>query len=377
MKPAELLATPVSLELEGIFHRYGDTPVVDGVSIAIEPGELVALLGPSGCGKTTLLKIVAGFNRQTAGQVRIAGAVVDHLPPNRRRVGIVFQNYALFPHMTVASNVAYGLDVMRLDRATKAARVKEMLRLVRMDGFAERYPLQLSGGQQQRVAIARALAVRPTILLLDEPFAALDKALRLDMQIELKRIQRNAGTTTILVTHDQEEALSLADRVALLNRGKLEQFASPTEIYDRPASLFVNSFVGTANVLPGHVVGIEGGSYKVNLEAGGSIICGSPEVLSPGSAVQVCLRPEALAMTPHPDGLPATVEVGLSLGSSIVHELRLADGTALKSSAPRKTGDQPMPMGTQVRLRQQLPAIAFASHRVSGTPLPFPNQETP
>jgi putative spermidine/putrescine transport system ATP-binding protein len=259
----------------------------------------------------------------------------------------------------VAQNVAYGLDVMRVERSAKGLRVKEMLGLVRMEGFADRYPRQLSGGQQQRVAIARALAVRPTLLLLDEPFAALDKALRLDMQIELKRIQRNAGTTTILVTHDQEEALSLADRVALLNRGKLEQFASPTEIYDRPASLFVNTFVGSANVLDGEVAAAEGGQYTVKLAVGGSILATSPVVLQVGAQVQVCLRPEALALTPHPDGLPATVEVGLPLGASIIHELRLADGTSLKSSVPRKIGDEPMPAGTQVRLRQQAPAIAF------------------
>lgn len=359
MNTTEPAPAHVGLELDRIFHRYGDTPVVDGVSLSIAPGELVALLGPSGCGKTTLLKIVAGFNRQTAGQVRIGGSAVDHLPPNRRRVGIVFQNYALFPHMTVAQNVAYGLDVMRVERTAKAARVKAMLELVRMAGFADRSPGQLSGGQQQRVAIARALAVRPTILLLDEPFAALDKALRLDMQIELKRIQRNAGTTTILVTHDQEEALSLADRVALLNRGKLEQFASPTEIYDRPASLFVNTFVGTANVLNGTVTVADGHQYTVALTIGGSILATSCAPLAVGAPVNVCLRPEALALTPHPDGLPATVEMGLPLGASIVHELRLADGTVLKSAAPRSVGDEPMPAGTQVRLRQQSPAIAF------------------
>ncbi|MEA2736793.1 MAG: putative spermidine/putrescine transport system ATP-binding protein [Acetobacteraceae bacterium] len=359
MNIAEPTPAHVGLELDRIFHRYGDTPVVDGVSLSIAPGELVALLGPSGCGKTTLLKIVAGFNRQTAGQVRIGGARVDHLPPNQRRVGIVFQNYALFPHMTVAQNVAYGLDVMRVERAAKAARVSQMLELVRMGGFAARYPRQLSGGQQQRVAIARALAVRPTILLLDEPFAALDKALRLDMQIELKRIQRDAGTTTILVTHDQEEALSLADRVALLNRGRLEQFASPTEIYDRPASLFVNTFVGSANVLTGKVAVAQNGRYTVLLTVGGAIDATSPIALPVGTSVQVCLRPEALAVTPRSDGLPATVEIGLRLGASIIHELRLADGTALKSTAPRKIGDEPMPSGTRVRLHQQSPAIAF------------------
>ena len=359
MNVPEQAPASAGLELDRIFHAYGDTPVVDGVSIAIAPGELVALLGPSGCGKTTLLKIVAGFNRQRAGQVRIGGAIVDHLPPNRRRVGIVFQNYALFPHMTVTQNVAYGLDVMRMERTAKAVRVQEMLGLVRMDGLADRYPRQLSGGQQQRVAIARALAVRPAVLLLDEPFAALDKALRLDMQIELKRIQRNAGTTTILVTHDQEEALSLADRVALLNRGKLEQFAPPTEIYDRPASLFVNTFVGTANVLTGTVAEMEGTGYRIDLDVGGSILATASAKLAPGSPVKACLRPEALAITPHPDGLPATVEVGLPLGATVVHELRLADGTALKSIEPRKSGDEPMPAGTNVRLRQQSPAIAF------------------
>jgi putative spermidine/putrescine transport system ATP-binding protein len=264
--------------------------------------------------------------------------------------------------MTVAQNVAYGLDVMRVERTAKAARVREMLELVRMAGFAERVPRQLSGGQQQRVAIARALAVRPTILLLDEPFAALDKSLRLDMQIELKRIQRNAGTTTILVTHDQEEALSLADRVALLNRGRLEQFASPTEIYDRPASLFVNTFVGTANVLAGKVVLVEGRNHTVALTVGGTILATASAALPVGSPVSVCLRPEALALTPHPDGLPATVEMGLPLGASIVHELRLADGTVLKSAAPRAIGDEPMPAGTQVRLRQTSPAIAFPAN---------------
>ena len=192
------------LALERIMHRYGASLVVDDVSLAIAGGELVALLGPSGCGKTTLLKIVVGFARQVAGQVGIGGSTVDHLPANRRRVGIVFQNYTLFPHMTGVQNVAYGLDVMGLPRAAKQARVRKMLDLVHMEGMAARLPRQLLGGQQQRVAIARVLAVRLAILLLDEPFAALDKGLRLDTQIEVKRIQQTAGTTTILVTHDQD-----------------------------------------------------------------------------------------------------------------------------------------------------------------------------
>src|SRR6266446_3695814 len=236
-----------SLLLDAISQRYGSTVAVDDISFEIGGGQLLALLGPSGCGKTTLLRVIAGFIAQTAGRVLIAGQPIDDLPPNRREVGIVFQNYALFPHMTVADNIAYGLSARGVKRVAQRARVADMLSLVKLEELADRYPRQISGGQQQRVALARALAVGPSILLLDEPFAALDKNLRLDMQIEVKRIQRLAGTTTILVTHDQEEALSMADRVAVLNQGRLEQYGPPTEVYDMPRSLFVNTFVGTAN----------------------------------------------------------------------------------------------------------------------------------
>src|SRR5262245_58647067 len=221
-----------SLTLDAVTHRFGSALAVDAVTLEIKAGELIALLGPSGCGKTTLLRIIAGFIVQTAGQVIVAGRSIDDLPPNRREVGIVFQNYALFPHMTVAENIAYGLAARGVRRDEQRARVAEMLGLVKIEPLAGRFPRQLSSGQQQRVALARALAVRPRIMLLDEPFAALDKNLRLDMQIEVKRIQRLAGTTTILVTHDQEEALSMADRVAVLNHGRLEQFGTPTEVYD-------------------------------------------------------------------------------------------------------------------------------------------------
>ena len=336
------------LSLERITHHYGASLVVDDVSLAIAGGEMVALLGPSGCGKTTLLKIIAGFARQEAGQVRIGGHTVDHLPANRRRVGIVFQNYALFPHMTVAQNVAYGLDVMGMGRAEKQARVDEMLALVHMDAMRARLPRQLSGGQQQRVALARALAVRPSILLLDEPFAALDKSLRLDMQIEVKRIQRSAGTTTVLVTHDQEEALSLADRVAVLNQGRLEQFAPPSEIYDQPASLFVNGFVGAANMLDGIVIGIHAEGYDVQVEGGAVLRARSPLRMPVGRKVTLCVRPESLVCAE--GGMAAEVEFGLPLGASIVHELRTAGGVALKMATPRRVGEEPMPPGTRVHL---------------------------
>src|SRR6266478_4422848 len=279
-----------TLDIDLVTHRYGSVTAVADVSLAVRAGEIVALLGPSGCGKTTLLRVVAGFVRQSAGSVRIDGKPVDHLPANLRNVGIVFQNYALFPHMTVADNIAYGLSARGVKRVAQRARVADMLSLVKLEEIADRYPKQLSGGQQQRVALARALAVKPNILLLDEPFGALDKNLRLDMQIEIKRIQRLAGTTTILVTHDQEEALSMADRVAVLNRGRLEQFGTPSEVYDTPCSLFVNTFVGTANTLPGRIAALDG-EAAVDLDGGTQIRARAPaRPIEIGERVAVCVR---------------------------------------------------------------------------------------
>ena len=248
-------ARGAALTIERVTHRYSGSVALNQMSLAVAGGELLSLLGPSGCGKTTLLRVIGGFIQQTEGRVLIGGQAVDHLPANKRTVGIVFQNYALFPHMTVARDIANGLEARRTPKPEIRARVDEMLGLVHLGAFANRMPRELFGGQQQRVALARALAVRPSILLLEEPFAALDKNLRLDMQIEVKRIQRLSGTTTILVTHDQEEALSMSDRIAVLNQGRLEQLATPAEIYDRPASLFVNTFVGTANMMPGILAG--------------------------------------------------------------------------------------------------------------------------
>ena len=336
-----------SLLLDGITQRYGNAIAVADVTLDIRGGELVALLGPSGCGKTTLLKAIAGFVRQTQGHVVIGGEVVDDLPPNRRTVGIVFQNY--------------GLEVRGVPAAQKSARVAEMLALVKIEAFADRYPRQMSGGQQQRVAIARALAVQPSILLLDEPFSALDKNLRLDMQIEVKRIQRTAGTTTILVTHDQEEALSMADRVAVLSKGKLEQFAPPTEIYDAPGSLFVNTFVGAANVLSGIVAQTNADGSWVRLPSGETLRARQPHpAIAEGTRVSICLRPEHLDIaSAGNDGLAGIVEMGLPLGASIVHEVRIADGSAIKIATPRSPGIVPLDPGTAVRVSSAVPATIF------------------
>ncbi len=345
------IATGASLTVERVAHRYGNAVALEQISLHVAGGELLSLLGPSGCGKTTLLRIIGGFIEQSAGRILIQGQAVDHQPPNKRTVGIVFQNYALFPHMTVARNIAYGLEARRVAGAEVKARVAEMLALVRLSHLADRTPRELSGGQQQRVALARALAVRPSILLLDEPFAALDKNLRLDMQIEVKRIQRLSGTTTILVTHDQEEALSLSDRIAVLNQGRLEQLATPTEVYDRPTSLFVNTFVGTANVIPGVLDSVRDGSALVTLQGGGQIAARAPtQAIAPGEPVVVCIRPEHLRIASDGPGLTGAVEMGLPLGATIVHEVRTASGMSLKIAEPRATGMEPLSPGTIVTL---------------------------
>jgi putative spermidine/putrescine transport system ATP-binding protein len=350
-----------SLVVDAVTHRYGTSVAVENINLDIRAGELVALLGPSGCGKTTLLRIVAGFIRQSEGRIVLGDEVVDDLPPNHRRIGIVFQNYALFPHMSVAENVAYGPAAQGVAKAEREAEALRMLELVKLGHLADRLPRQLSGGQQQRVALARALAIKPRILLLDEPFAALDKNLRLDMQIEIKRLQRLSGVTTVMVTHDQEEALSMADRVAVLSQGRLEQFASPTEIYDRPSTLFVNTFVGSANRLSGAVVDADATGAKIRLDAGAEIVARTPAGgLAAGARCLVCLRPEHLVLDDDASGFAAVVEMGLPLGPTVVHEVRGADGVGVKVSEPRLAGAALRPAGTPVRVRPAAPDLATA-----------------
>ncbi len=354
-----------TLDVDNLTVRYGAAVAVDNVSLSIEPGEVVALLGPSGCGKTTLLRVIAGFVRQAGGRVLVDGAGIDHLPANQRNVGIVFQNYALFPHMTVTENVAYGLRARGQRGAAVRERVARMLDMVQLGSFRERLPRQLSGGQQQRVALARALAVEPSILLLDEPFAALDRNLRLDMQIEVKRLQRQLGLTTILVTHDQDEAMSVADRIAVMNKGKVEQFDTPVAIYDRPRTLFVNGFIGTTNLLPGKVTALEGRTATVALDAGASLGVPAAAGITLGSPVLLSVRPEQLALSPVATAASWPIEPGLSLpiGSQIVHEARTADGVALKIVEPR--------------LRASGPARRFCTLAADAHPSLFPRSTQP
>jgi putative spermidine/putrescine transport system ATP-binding protein len=325
------------LRLEDISHRFGDVSAVRDINLDIAGGELVALLGPSGCGKSTLLRIVSGFIRQSGGRVLFDGEPVDHLPASRRGAGIVFQNYALFPHMTVAENVAYGLEAQKWPRRRIGPRVAEMLALVHMSEFAGRKPRQLSGGQQQRVALARCLATDPKVLLLDEPFGALDKNLRLDMQIEVKRLQREYGITTILVTHDQEEALSMADRIAVMARGSIEQVSSPTEIYDRPKTLFVNQFVGSANVIAGEFMRAQDGVAAVRVGEGALLKVEETPQLVAGAPVLVSVRPEQLRLdaVPGEGRIPGVVKAVMPLGPHVVYEVETQSGTSLKVSEPR------------------------------------------
>lgn len=331
----------VRLDVESVTHRFASLIAVDDVSLHVEPGEVVALLGPSGCGKTTLLRVIAGFLRQTRGTIRVDGRPVDDVSPGRRNIGIVFQNYALFPHLTAAENVGYGLAARGRPRAEIAEKVSRFLDIVQMGPFRDRLPRELSGGQQQRIALSRALCIEPGILLLDEPFAALDKNLRLDMQIEIKRLQRQLGLTAILVTHDQEEAMSVADRVAVMNQGRIEQLDTATAIYDRPATLFVNGFIGSTNLLHGTVVSRDATSLVVRLEVGATVTVPRAADVAAGDRVIVSVRPEQLELAYRGgiDRFPVRHRLTLPVGGLSVFDLEARDGTTVKVVRLRTSSD--------------------------------------
>ena len=317
------------LTLADVSKRYAadQPPAVDGLSLAVEEGEIVALLGPSGCGKTTTLRLIAGFEAPDAGTVSLRGEVVAgpgrFVPPEARGVGIVFQDYALFPHLSVDDNVGFGLD--RLDRAARRARLGDVLDLVGLGGFGRRFPHELSGGQQQRVAVARALAPAPALLLLDEPFSNLDADLRAQMRDDVEAILRNTGTTAVFVTHDQEEAFTLADRVGVLHRGRIEQLASPEDVYHRPATQFVAEFVGAADFLPG-LVTAEGIVTELGVFA-------NREGLAAGTPVEVMIRPDDISFVPSTDGSGVIIR-RFFRGSESLYCIRLPSGHRVHSSQP-------------------------------------------
>jgi putative spermidine/putrescine transport system ATP-binding protein len=285
----------VAVRFNGVTKRFGEVAALNEVSLAIKQGEFMTLLGPSGCGKTTLLNLAAGFLSPDSGEILIGADRVNDVPTYQRQIGMMFQNYALFPHMSVAGNVAYGLKVRHVPKDERARRVEEALALVRLTGFEDRKPRQLSGGQQQRVALARALVINPTVLLLDEPFSALDKNLRASMQVELREIQRKLNVTTIFVTHDQSEALSLSDRLAVMSEGRIRQLGTPQEIYRQPCDRFVASFVGDTNVLRGRLDGIEGASAIIAIGVARVKVPRGPLIDVAASApVDLFVRPEHL-----------------------------------------------------------------------------------
>ena len=357
-----------SLCLLNITHYYGQLAAVRDVSLEIEEGEFVALLGPSGCGKTTLLRAIAGFIEPSEGDVLVDGSSIRGIPANRRQMGIVFQNYALFPHLSVFENVGYGLRARRDGEAVIRKRVARMLELVRLGPFADRRPGQLSGGQQQRVALARALAVQPRIFLLDEPLSALDKNLRLDMQIELKRIQREFGITTLMVTHDQEEAMTMSDRIAVLEAGRIQQFDRPTEIYDSPANMFVNEFIGETNILPVVLVSSNGETSRIRLGDGTEVTVEASVSAPDGASVFLSVRPEGFRFSSdaNPAPLPGRVAIAMPLGPSIIYDVALDCGESVKVEIARGAGSNKHREGEKV-------SLAF----VGGSTLSlFPHHET-
>ena len=297
-----------AIELVNVTKRYGDAVALDGVSLRIDSGEFFCLLGPSGCGKTTTLNLIGGFIPLTSGELRIEGRVVNDLPPHRRSVNTVFQNYALFPHMTVAENVAFGLRMENLDAREIGSRVDEYLELVGLGTFHDRYPTQLSGGQAQRVALARALAKRPAVLLLDEPLGALDLKLRKQMQVELARIHRQVGTTFVFVTHDQEEALSMATRIAVMAGGNVRQVGPPREIYQGPVDRFVADFIGESNFLEGRL-SVDDGRATFRLADGTDVAAPTPPAASRNGHMSLMVRPESLGVGRHAPSGPVAPAV--------------------------------------------------------------------
>ena len=339
------------LTLSNIQKSFGPTQVVKDFDMAIEKGEFVSFLGPSGCGKTTVLRMIAGFETPSGGTITIEDRSLADLKPNQRNIGMVFQAYALFPNMTVAENVAFGLKVAGKPKAEIDARVKEMLGLIKLDHLAGRYPYQMSGGQQQRVALARALAPKPQVLLLDEPLSALDAKIRVSLREEIRQIQQQLGITTVFVTHDQEEALSISDRIVVMNAGRADQIGTPADIYNRPATRFVAGFVGTLNLIEATVV--DPAAHRVSIGDQGVTLREALDDAKPGDAISLALRPEAGSIAPDARGdtaLVGTVTSSNFLGSVIRTRMDVG-GSSISFDMFNSPGLTPPAAGETVTLR--------------------------
>ena len=344
----------VAIDIRDVVKVFGAPPdevrALQSVTLDIRDNEFFTLLGPSGCGKTTLLRLIAGFEAVSDGVILLYGEEIEDLPPNRRPVNTVFQHYALFPHMTVAENVAFGLERLRLPEPQVRESVAQMLSLVKMESFAGRRPNQLSGGQQQRVALARALAPHPRVLLLDEPLSALDLKLRQAMRGELKRLQRDTGITFVFVTHDQEEALTMSDRIAVMSHGELQQVGTPAEIYQRPENRFVADFIGAANLIPARCVEVDGGKATCTWLSGERVEAVADQECRPGAEVALFVRPERLGLERANGDGHGLVSDATYLGSSILYEIALPDGTLVRVSRPAEDSEAYQP-GDEVRLQ--------------------------
>jgi putrescine transport system ATP-binding protein len=351
---ADPAARPL-VRFDQVTKRFGETVAVDALTLDIFSGEFFALLGPSGCGKSTLLRLLAGFETPSEGRVLLDGTAIDAVPPHRRPVNMMFQNYALFPHLTVEGNIAFGLKQERRPRAEIAARVAEMLALVRLEALARRKPHQLSGGQRQRVALARSLVKRPQVLLLDEPLAALDKQLRGETQFELMELQGRLGTTFVIVTHDQEEAMTVAHRMAVMDRGRIVQVGTPAQIYEQPNSRYVASFVGDVNLVEGRLVATGAGGSLIDSAAGVKLATSQRVDAATGETVWVALRPEKLRVATTPPAASENCVAGrvaeiAYLGNLSIYKVRLDNGFVIKAQLPNLTRVVERPIGIDDRV---------------------------
>lgn len=340
-----------TLQLRKLTKRYSSFEAVCDLDLDVPSGSLLTLLGPSGCGKTTVLRMIAGFLNVTSGDILVDGKDISRVEPNFRDIGMVFQNYALFPHMTVASNVAFGLKMRGVSKEEQATRVHEALEMVQLTHLADRYPSQLSGGQQQRVALARAVVINPKLLLLDEPLGALDRHLREGLQSELRELQQKLGITSILVTHDQEEALYLSDYIAVMNRGRIEQLDSPIALYDRPRSEFVARFLGVPNIFDAKIVATSGTEATLSL-AGQLIVVKDAEGRSAGADCKVSIRPSHIEVAGADDpreGIAGTVKNMHELGERVVYRVEVT-GLQIEANAPRNNNRHRYAVGQSVKL---------------------------
>jgi iron(III) transport system ATP-binding protein len=349
LRATELSTQAVDVDIRNVDLSYGANHVLKGINLHIRPGEFFAFLGPSGCGKTTLLRLIAGFNNADGGEVLVGGRDVSRLPPWKRDVGMVFQSYALWPHMTVKRNVAFGLEERKVPKAEIERRVAAALELVGLAHLGERRPSQLSGGQQQRVAVARTIAIEPKVLLLDEPLSNLDAKMRVQVRRELRDLQQRLGLTTIFVTHDQEEANTICDRIAVMNDGIVQQVGTPMELYEKPANLFVANFLGTANILPGRVLR-EGGGQVFDIDGGVRLPIPTHVVVPEGA--KLVFRPQHASLEQEaPDGasLPGTVVHREFLGSTLRYGVRIG-AAEVSIDTPFQSGEALYPVGAPVRV---------------------------